>query len=129
MVDNFNLDELQLNLDAQEPQYQEKLYILNNYSRQLVGQKRNVNKVNTNEWPLVINVNYTQYEVLQDVADENNFKLSTDDEEEWDIWWIDGPILPTLLLRMKPFQRANHFPAIYVIARKNLLARNLTNMQ
>jgi hypothetical protein len=41
--------------------------------------------------------------VLQDVADENNFKLSTDDEEEWDIWWIDGPILPTLLLRMKPF--------------------------
>ena len=81
-----------------------------------------------NEWPLVINVNYTQYEVLQDCGDETNFRLSTEDEEDWDVWWIDGPILPTLLLKMKPYQRTNHMPACYVIARKNLLARNLSNM-
>ena len=81
-----------------------------------------------NEWPLVINVNYTQYEVLQDCAEETNFRLSTEDDEDWDVWWIDGPILPTLLLKMKPYQRTNHMPACYVIARKNLLARNLSNM-
>ncbi len=55
------------------------------------------------EQPLVINVCYTQYEVLQMCADETNFRLSTDEEEEWDIWWIDGPILPTLLLKMKNY--------------------------
>ena len=55
------------------------------------------------DYQLVINANYTQYEVLQDVADEMNMRLSYDDEEDWDIWWIDGPILPTLLLRMKPY--------------------------
>ena len=56
-------------------------------------------------------------------------RLSEDDEEDWDIWWIDGPILPTLLFKMKPYQRTNHVPAVYVIARKNLLARNLLNLQ
>ena len=30
---------------------------------------------------------------------------------------------------MKPYQRTNHLPACYVLARKNLLARNLANMQ
>ena len=30
-------------------------------------------------------------------------RLSTEDEEDWDVWWIDGPILPTLLYKMKPY--------------------------
>lgn len=67
--------------------------------------------------------------MLQDCADETDFKLSMDDEEDWDIWWIDGPIIPALLFKMKTYQRTNHLPACYVLARKNLLARNLQNMQ
>jgi tubulin polyglutamylase TTLL6/13 len=77
----------------------------------------------------VINVNYTQYEIVKDAADETDFRLTVDDEEDWDIWFIDGPILPTLLLKMKSYQRTNHFPAMYVLARKNLLARNLNTIQ
>jgi hypothetical protein len=50
--------------------------------------------------PLVINALYTQYEVLKDVADEINFVLSYDEEEDWDIYWIDGPVAPTFLLKM-----------------------------
>lgn len=52
------------------------------------------------EAPLVINAVYTQYEVLKDVADEINFVLSYEEEEDWDIYWIDGPITPTFLLKM-----------------------------
>lgn len=100
-----------------------------NGSRKLVGQALNVNKKDMNDWPLVINVLYTQYEVLQDCAEETNFRLTTDEDEDWDVWWIDGPILPTLLTKMKPYQRTNHLPACYVLARKNLLAQNLQNMQ
>jgi len=66
---------------------------------------------------------------LEDCANETDLRTTTDEEEDWDVWWIDGPILPTLLLKMKPYQRTNHMPACYVIARKNLLARNLATMQ
>ena len=76
-----------------------------------------------------MNVSYTQYELFEDCVVETGFRLTKDDEEDWDIWWIDGPILPTLILKMKPYQRTNHLPACTVLARKNLLARNLCNMQ
>ena len=94
-----------------------------------MGQVRNANKKDKREWPLVINVTYTQYEVLEDCAQETNFRLSTEEDEEWDIWWIDGPILSTLLMKMKPYQRTNHLPACYTLARKNCLAKNLDLMQ
>jgi len=65
--------------------------------------ERNANEVKQSDWPLTINVCYTQYEVLQDCADETNFRLSTEEEEDWDIWWIDAAIIPTLLIKMKPY--------------------------
>lgn len=99
--------------------------IQNNESRELVGTRRNANKKDLRERPLVINVIYTQYEVLLDAAKETNLCLSNDEEADWDIWWIDGPILPTLLHKMASYQRTNHLPAVFVLARKNLLARNL----
>ena len=115
--------------ETEKEMSRDQIYVLNNSTRQLVGQQRNANKKHPSDYPLVINVNYTQYEVLQDCADETDFRLSLDDEEDWDIWWIDGPIIPALLFKMKSYQRTNHLPACYVLARKNLLARNLQNMQ
>jgi len=66
---------------------------------------------------------------MHDVARECNLKTSVDEEEDWDIWWIDGPIVPALLVKMKNYQRTNHFPGMYNLARKNLLAKNLLAMQ
>ena len=82
-----------------------------------------------NEPPLVLNILYTQYEIIHDVAAKCNFKTSTDEDDDWDIWFIDGPTMPSLLQKMKPYQRTNHFPGMYVMARKNLLAKNLLGMQ
>lgn len=64
-----------------------------------------MNKIDKKDRPLVINVAYTQYEILQDCAKETNFELSYDEdgEEDWDVWWIDGPILTTLLHKMKNY--------------------------
>ena len=66
---------------------------------------------------------------MHEVAETCNFRTSVDEEEDWDIWWIDGPIIPALLVKMRNYQRTNHFPGIYCIARKNLLAKNLLAMQ
>ena len=79
--------------------------------------------------PLVINITYTQYEIIHEVAAFCNLRTSVDEEEDWDIWFIDGPVLPTLLQKMRPYQRTNHFPGMYAMARKNLLAKNLLSMQ
>lgn len=80
---------------------------------------------------MVINVAFTQYEILTEVAKETNFKLSYDEEDkdDWDVWWIDGMILPTLLQKMANYQRVNHLPNVKVLASKNFLARNLNLMQ
>lgn len=92
----------------------------------------NANTVSTKGKPtLVINVAYTQYELMQDIAKECRFRLSYDEEgeDDWDIWWIDGPIFATLLQRMKWYQRTNRLPSVHVLARKELLAKNLNMMQ
>ena len=78
---------------------------------------------------LTINVYFTQYEIIHEVALDCYLRTSTDEEEDWDIWFIDGPVMPSLLTKMKPYQRTNHFPSMQSMARKNLLAKNLLNMQ
>ena len=55
--------------------------------------------------------------------------MSATEDADWDVWWIDGYIQPSLLYKMKPYQRANHLPGIQELARKNFLARNLTLLQ
>ncbi len=76
-----------------------------------------------------MNALYTQYDVLRDVSDELNYTLSYDEDEDWDIWWLDGPVSPNFLMKMQNYQRTNHFPGMYCLARKNLLAKNLMGMK
>jgi tubulin polyglutamylase TTLL6/13 len=68
--------------------------------------------------------------VLREVAETLNLNVSMNefDEPNWDIYWLDGPIVPAFLFKMQAFQRVNHFPGMHVLARKNLLARNLQAM-
>lgn len=61
------------------------------------------------------------------MAEALNLYMSINDQEDpdWDIYWLDGPIVPAFLFKMQAYQRVNHFAGIHVLARKNLLARNL----
>ena len=47
---------------------------------------------------------------------------------EWDFSWHDLTITADYLSKMLPYQRVNQYPGIYVITRKNYLARNLMKM-
>jgi hypothetical protein len=94
----------------------------------------------------VINVHCTEYDVIPRVArkymsyklkqfeedhdggvvhGERNHKLKT----EWDISWHDLGVTADFLTKMEPYQKVNQFPGMYVITRKNYLARNLMKMQ
>ena len=50
--------------------------------------------------PLMINILYTQYEVIHEVAAALNLRTTLDEEEDWDIWFIDAPTIPALLVKM-----------------------------
>jgi tubulin polyglutamylase TTLL6/13 len=54
-----------------------------------------------------------------------NFRLSNDPEEPWDIMWTDGMVTVDMLYKMKPYQRINHFPAMYNLSRKSNMCRNM----
>jgi tubulin polyglutamylase TTLL6/13 len=86
---------------------------------------------------LVLNVSMTKYHVVRYVA-RTLFKMRLsnaayhpeyeDPKDEWDIFWTDGQVQVDKLYRMKPYQRINHFPGMYALARKDHLARNFNRM-
>ena len=78
-----------------------------------------------------MNVRNTQYEIVKHVAKHiMKWRISyADEDEEWDVLWLDGWILPERFAKMKPYQKVNHFPEMYGITRKNHLAKNLKRMQ
>ena len=58
-----------------------------------------------------------------------NYKLTSEPEVEWDVFWTDNAVQPETLARMQPFQKINHFPGMYSLARKNHLGRHLMRMK
>ena len=49
--------------------------------------------------------------------------------QEFDVYWNDLGIDNDRLTGLKPYQKANHFPAMYQITRKTYLAKNLKRLQ
>jgi tubulin polyglutamylase TTLL6/13 len=47
---------------------------------------------------------------------------------EWDVFWADLGVVSEMLSLMKPYQKINHFPAMYLIARKTFLGKNLKKL-
>ena len=48
---------------------------------------------------------------------------------EFDVYWNDIGIDSDKLQSLKPYQKTNHFPAMYQITRKTYLAKNLKRLQ
>ena len=95
---------------------------------------------------LVMNVHCTEYDVVRKVGRKMmNYKLRyyKEDHEgairrgehnqklrsEWDLSWHDLSISPDFLAKMYLYQKVNHYPGMYVVTRKNHLARNLMRMK
>ena len=93
----------------------------------------------------IMNVACTEYDVIPRVAKKFlNFRIKEFKEDheggvkrgkgnqklkdEWDVTWHDLGITADFLSKMQPFQKVNQYPGMYVITRKNYLARNLMKM-
>ena len=86
-------------------------------------------KLNTKGGHIVFNVTNTQYDVIKKVGELSGYTLTTNEFEEWDMFWNDLGIDNDMLIKMKSFQKINHFPGMYNIAKKNFLAKNLNKMR
>ena len=47
--------------------------------------------------------------------DSNNYDIgpSSSSNDDWDIFWTDGGVLPERIAKMKPYQKVNHFPGMF----------------
>ena len=78
---------------------------------------------------MVMYAKHTHYDVIKEVAKFNfEYHLTKRENAQWDIAWFDGPITMKLLQRMQPYQRTNHLPGIYNLAKKNMLGRHLMRL-
>ena len=79
---------------------------------------------------LIVNVGCTQYNVVREVAQQIfNYRLCLSSNSEWDLMWADTGVNTELVSRMRLYQKINHFPTMWCLARKNNLAKNLMRMR
>eukprot|EP00742_Colponemidia_sp_Colp-10_P006292 GILJ01006742.1.p1 GENE.GILJ01006742.1~~GILJ01006742.1.p1 ORF type:complete len:903 (+),score=134.08 GILJ01006742.1:151-2859(+) len=90
--------------------------------------KKRKKKASSRANRIVLNLVNTKYPVIRECGEKMGYTMSRDDEEDWDLYWIDTSVSPERLMAMKPYQKINHFPGMYSVSRKNNLARNLGRM-
>lgn len=81
---------------------------------------------------ICINLTDAKYDVIHHVCKKVlKWQIIQNDEENMncDIIWNDTACNQDLLGRLKPFQKLNHFPGIFSIARKNFLCIHLNKMK
>ena len=83
---------------------------------------------------IIINLSRCHYDVIKEVIKKDFPFFATSNSEnfykdDWDLFWQDGGIDSEKLVSMKPYQRVNHFPAMFLIHRKTFLAKNLKKMK
>ena len=74
----------------------------------------------------------TEYPLIEQVAkQEMNWRVSKTENPnaEFDVYWNDIGIDSERLASLKPYQKTNHFPAMFQITRKTFLAKNLKRLQ
>lgn len=70
--------------------------------------------------------------MIEQVAKEDMHWRVTKNENplsEFDVYWQDLGIESERLQTLKPYQKVNHFPAMFQITRKTYFARNLKRLQ
>ncbi|XP_063709120.1 tubulin polyglutamylase ttll6-like [Culicoides brevitarsis] len=89
------------------------------------GQEKHFKK--KKKYPLSICVLNSRYEIIGKVAKQLGYKL-VKELDLWNVCWTDS-IPPVEFCReMRRFQKINHFPGMYEISRKDMLARNMNRM-
>ena len=83
---------------------------------------------NAKKEKLYIWVLHTRYSVVRKAAKAHSFRITYNEDKDWDIIWHDGGVSSEKLSKLRDYQRINHFPGMYILAHKNYLAMNIHKM-
>eukprot|EP00756_Hemistasia_phaeocysticola_P009575 Hpha_TRINITY_DN14918_c4_g2::TRINITY_DN14918_c4_g2_i1::g.142982::m.142982/K16582/TTLL6_13; tubulin polyglutamylase TTLL6/13 len=76
--------------------------------------------------PVVVNLSCCKYPLLREVASQQGW---VEDSEEttgrFNLWWTDTSVSYQRVMRLRNWQRINHFPCMHLICRKNALSGTL----
>lgn len=77
--------------------------------------------------PVSICIANSRYTVISKVSEKLNWKM-VKEADLWNIYWTDSILGVEFCRYMRRFQKINHFPGMFEICRKDLLARNMNRM-
>ncbi|KAK2949489.1 putative Replication protein A 70 kDa DNA-binding subunit [Blattamonas nauphoetae] len=75
-----------------------------------------------------VNLSCCKYSVHQDVLNSLGW-VETEDEDNWNLFWMDTSVGTDRLKRLRSYQKINHFPGMSEITRKDNLARNMNKLK
>ncbi|TPP39823.1 Tubulin-tyrosine ligase family protein [Leishmania donovani] len=81
----------------------------------------------------VLNVCLTKYPLIRKIAEEMGFEMETTEDElneyKFNLCWSDTVLSLMRLVRLRNWQRTNHFPSMYLLCRKGHLSTTLGKMR
>jgi tubulin polyglutamylase TTLL6/13 len=69
----------------------------------------------------------SRYDIIARTARTLGFRMVRE-PEQWNLCWTDSIVPVDFCREMRRYQKINHFPGMFEICRKDLLARNLNRM-
>ncbi|GET86651.1 tubulin-tyrsoine ligase-like protein [Leishmania tarentolae] len=80
-----------------------------------------------------VNVCLTKYPIIRKIAEEMGFEIQATEDElneyKFNLCWSDTVLSLMRLVRLRNWQRTNHFPSMYLLCRKGHLSTTLGKMR
>ncbi|KAG5454498.1 Tubulin polyglutamylase ttll7 [Clonorchis sinensis] len=78
---------------------------------------------------IIANLGYSKYELVRRAVIDAGFSVKDEDDlSDAFLVWTDNFLPFERIMRLKPYQRINHFPGMVEICRKDFLAKNFIRM-
>ncbi|EFC41096.1 hypothetical protein NAEGRDRAFT_80835 [Naegleria gruberi] len=81
--------------------------------------------------PIIVDLTNCKYNVVRDACLASGWKIRkpTSNAKDFTVFWMDQSSAPDRVMKLRTFQKINHFPAMGGICRKIPLARNMKRLK
>jgi len=77
---------------------------------------------------IVVNLSNCKYPLVEEAVNNVGWVVSRDEKTDWDLFWTDTSVSEERVMKLKKFQKINHFAGMNILARKVAMAKVLRRM-